>query len=147
MGYTVFRSDRMPGTDVRSELRSCRVYDGNDEPIAVENGTIVELKGYEDGQREVMKAVLATEDSDIAKCAVIGSEEVMYDERKKNLDEFINGAGAICRAYLLHGDGEFSVTAEGFDGDAPEAAGSTVGVGTDGKIKSGSTGLGTISAI
>lgn len=88
MSYCVFRSDLMSGTDVAADLVSCRVYDTDEEtPIAVENGTIVELKGYEEGQREVMKAVLATADSDLNNCVVIASEEVMYDERKKNLDE------------------------------------------------------------
>ena len=56
--YTVFRSDLLSGTDVAADLVSLRVYK-SDEPIEVENGTIVELKGYEDGQREVMKAELA----------------------------------------------------------------------------------------
>ena len=64
-----------------------------------------ELKGYEDGQREVMKAVAATAESNLADCAVIAAPEVMYDERKKNLDEFINEAGNhvtdACCAYLL----------------------------------------------
>lgn len=44
MAYTVFRSDLMHGTDSGVDLVSVRVYDASDEPIAVENGTIVELK-------------------------------------------------------------------------------------------------------
>ena len=60
MAYTVFRSDLMHGTDSGVDLVSVRVYDASDEPIAVENGAIVELKEYEDGEREVWKGVLAS---------------------------------------------------------------------------------------
>ena len=149
MAYTVWRSDLMSGTDVAADLVSCRVYDTDEEnPIAVENGTIVELKGLEEGQREVFKAVLATAASDLNNCVVIGSEEVMYDERKKNLDEFINEAGVICRGYVLRSRNMFSVTKEGFvGGTVPSAAGTGVGIGTGGKIDKAGTGLGTCVAI
>lgn len=148
MSYTVFRSDLLSGTDVASDLVSCRVYDGEDNPIAVENGTIVELKGYEEGEREVMKAVLATSASKISDCAIIGTEEVMYDERKKNLDEFINEAGSICRGYIPRSRNMYSITKEGFVGStAPDAVGTEVGIGEGGKVDKDGTGYGTIMAI
>lgn len=147
MAYTVFRSDLMSGTDVAADLVSLRVYD-NDEPIAVENGTIVELEGYEDGEREVMKAKLATSGSDINACAIVASVETMYDERKRNLDEFINEAGAICRGYIPRSRNMFSVTKEGFvDGTAPSAVASEVGIGADGKLDASGSGFGTVMAI
>lgn len=146
MAYTVFRSDLLSGTDVAADLVSCRVYDENDKPIAVENGTIVELVGYEDGEREVMKAKLATATSAMKNCAIVGSVEVMYDERKHNLDEFINEAGKICRGYIPRERNMYSVTKEGFvDGTAP-AKGATVKIGAGGKLTAGS-GWGTIMAI
>lgn len=147
MAYTVFRSDLLSGTDVASDLVSCRVYDGSDNEIAVENGTIVELKGYEDGEREVMKAVLATASSKLSDCAIIGTEEVMYDERKKNLDEFINEAGSVCRGYIPRSRNMFSVTKDGFVGGAVAAKGTEVGIGANGKIDASGTGLGTIMAV
>ncbi len=147
MAYTVFRSDLLSGTDVASDLVSCRVYDGSDNEIAVENGTIVELKGYEDGEREVMKAVLATASSKLSDCAIIGTEEVMYDERKKNLDEFINEAGSICRGYIPRSRNMFSVTKDGFVGGTVAAKGAEVGIGANGKIDASGTGLGTIMAV
>ena len=147
MGYCVFRSDLMSGTDVASDLVSCRVYDGDDHPIAVENGTIVELKGYEDGEREVMKAVLATSASKISDCVIIGSEEVMYDERKKNLDEFINEAGSICRGYIPRSRNMYSITKEGFvDASVPEK-GASVGIGDNGKVNASGSGYGTVMAV
>ena len=147
--HTVWRSDLMSGTDVAADLVSCRVYDTDEEtPIAVDNGTIVELKGLEEGQREVFVAVLATATSKLVNCVVIGSEEVMYDERKKNLDEFTNEAGAICRGYRLRSNNVFSITAEGFvGGTAPTKAGTAVGLGADGKINASGTGFGTCIAI
>lgn len=146
--YTVIRTDLLSGTDVAADLVSLRVYDGSAQPIEVENGTIVELEGYEDGQREVMKAKLATASSKVADCAIVASEEVMYDERKKNLDEFVNEAGAICRGYVPRSRNMFSVTAEGFvGGTVPSAVGDEVGIGADGKLDAAGTGFGKVMAI
>lgn len=147
MAYCVFRSDLMSGTDVASDLVSCRVYDEGDNPIAVENGTIVELKGYEDGEREVMKAVLATSASKISDCAIIGSEEVMYDERKKNLDEFINEAGSICRGYIPRSRNMYSITKEGFVDESVPEKGASVGIGDKGKVNASGSGYGTVMAV
>lgn len=146
--YTVFRSDLMSGTDVAADLVSLRVYDSEDKPIAVENGTIVELKGYEEGQREVMKAVLATASSKIENCVVVASVEVMYDERKKGLEEFINEAGAICRGYVLRSRNMYAITKECFVGaTAPAAVGAEVGIGEGGKLDANGTGYGKLMAI
>ncbi len=148
MAYTVFRSDLMSGTDVAADLVSCRVYDADGNTIAVENGTWVELQGYEDGEREVMKAVLASSTSALSDCAIVATPEVLYDERKHNLDEFVNEAGSICRGYIPRSRNMYSVTAEGFvDGTVPSAVGAAVGIGTDGKHDAAGTGLGTIMAI
>ena len=145
MAYTVFRSDLLSGTDDASALVSCRVYDADDNQIAVENGTIVEIGPLEDGEREVHKATLATASTDKNKLAVIGSVELMYDERKRNLDEFINEEGAVCRGYIPRSRNVFSVTKEGFKGAVP-VAGGTVGI-SDGKLDSTGTGFGVCDAV
>lgn len=147
MAYTVFRSDLLHGTDSGTDLVSVRVYDTAGKPIAVENGTIVELKEYEDGQREVWKGVLATSASKLSNCVVIGSEEVFYDERQKNLDEFINEAGTICRGYILRSRNMFSVTKDGFAGGTAPAKGTNVGIGANGKINAAGSGLGVTQAV
>lgn len=147
MSYCVFRSDLMHGTDSGADLVSVRVYDSSDKPIAVENGTIVELKEYEEGEREVWKGVLATASSKLSDCVVIGSEEVFYDERRKNLDEFINEADTICRGYILRSRNMFSVTKDGFVGGTVPEKGDTVAVGADGKINASGSGLGTVQAV
>ena len=147
MAYTVFRSDLVSGTDVAADLVSCRGYDAYGKEIGVENGTIVERQGYEEGEREVMKAVLASASSKLSDCAIIGTVEVMYDERKKNLDEFINEAGSICRGYIPRSRNMYSVTKDGFVGGAVAAKGAEVGIGEGGKIDAAGTGLGTIMAV
>lgn len=147
MAYTVFRSDLLHGTDSGADLVSVRVYDTSDNPIPVENGTIVELKEYEEGQREVWKGVLATSSSKLSDCVVIGSEELFYDERQKNLDEFINEAGRISRGYILRSRNMFSITKEGFVGENVPEDGDTVGIGANGKIDASGSGLGTTQAV
>lgn len=149
MAYTVVRTDNLSGTDVRADLISLRVYDANDKEIDVENGTIVEVVGHVTNEREIYKTKLATSSSDLEKCYIVASPEVMYDERKKNLDEFINVAGeAASRGYAIRHHGWFSITKEGFvGGTAPASVGATVGVGANGKLDASGSGFGVVDAI
>lgn len=147
MAYTVIRTDLMSGTTQPSDLVSLRFYDGSDEQAEVENGVIVKLQGYEDGEREVMKAVAAASTDDLNDCAIVAGVEVMYDERKKNLDEFINEAGSIVRGYIPRSRNVFSVTKEGFVGGVVPEKGDEVGIGTGGKIDAAGTGLGVCADV
>lgn len=146
MAYTVIRTDLMSGTIQSADLVSLRFYD-SDQVAAVENGVIVKLEGYEDGEREVMKAVAASSSDDLNDCAIVAGVEVMYDERKRNLDEFINEAGSIVRGYIPRSRNMFSVTKEGFVGGTPPELKGAVGIGTGGKIDASGNGLGTCVAI
>lgn len=147
MAYTVIRTDLMSGTAQPADLISLRFYNREDEQAAVENGVIVKLQGYEDGEREVMKAIAASAGDDLNDCAIVASVEVMYDERKKNLDEFINEAGSIARGYIPRSRNMFSITKDGFVGGAVAAKGAEVGIGEGGKVDAAGTGLGTCVAI
>lgn len=142
MAYTVIRTDLMSGTKQPADLVSLRFYDANGEVAEVENGVIVHLEGYEDGQREVMKAVAASMGADLNECAIVAGVEVMYDERKKNLDEFINEAGKATRGYIPRSRNMFSVTKEGFVDSTVPTKGAKVGIGAGGKIDAAGTGLG-----
>lgn len=142
MAYTVIRTDLMSGTKQPADLVSLRFYGADDNVAEVENGVIVELKGYEDGEREVMKAVAATASSDLNDCAIVAGVEVMYDERKKNLDEFINEAGKATRGYIPRSRNLFSVTKEGFVGGTVPAKGGKVGIGAGGKLDASAPGFG-----
>lgn len=149
MAYAVIRTDMMSGTKQPADLVSLRFYDSSN-PKEVENGVIVKLEGYEDGQREVMKAKAASASDDLNDCAVVAGVEVMYDERKKNLDEYINEAGKAVRGYILRSRNMFSVTKEAFvGGTAPDSVGKEVGIGANGKIDAGGSakGLGKCVAI
>lgn len=147
MAYTVIRTDLMSGTKQPADLVSLRFYDADGNRAEVENGVIVELQGYEDGEREVMKAVAASAGADLNDCAIVAGVEVMYDERKKNLDEYINEAGKAVRGYIPRSRNMFSVTKEGFVGGVVPKKGDKVGIGTGGKIDAKGTGLGVCSAV
>ena len=142
MAYTVIRTDLMSGTKQPADLVSLRFYNAEGKPAEVENGVIVELQGYEEGEREVMKAVAATANSDLNDCAIVAGVEVMYDERKKNLDEYINEANKPARGYVPRSRNLFSVTKEGFVGGVVPEEGAEVGIGDGGKIDAAGTGLG-----
>ena len=142
MAYTVIRTDNLSGTKQNADLVSLRFYNAEDKVAAVENGTIVELKGYEEGQREVMKAVAATAASKLNDCAIVAAPEVMYDERKHNLDEFINEAGKSVRGYIPRSRNIFSVTKEGFVNGTVPAVGGKVGIGANGKLDAAADGFG-----
>lgn len=141
--YTVIRTDLMSGTHQPADLFSLRYYNGSDEPVEVENGVIAQLSGYEEGEREVMKATAASSSTPLVDCVVIAGVEVMYDENKKNLEEFINEADTITRGYALRSRNMFSVTAEGFVGGVVPAKGDSIGVGALGKLDAAGTGFGT----
>lgn len=145
--YCVIRTDLMSGTVQPADLVSLRFYDGDGNQAEIENGAIVKLEGYEDGERECMKAVAASAGDDLNDCAVVDGVEVMYDERLHNLDEYINEAGKIVRGYVPRSRNMFSVTAEGFVGANVPAVGAEVGIGEGGKIDVAGTGLGTCVAI
>ena len=147
MAYAVIRTDLMSGTKQPADLVSLRFYDASGNKTEVENGVIVKLQGYEDGEREVMKAVAASAGDDLNDCAIVAAPEVMYDERKKNLDEFINEAGKATRGYIPRSRNVFSVTKEGFVGGTVPTKGAEVGIGTGGKIDAAGKGLGVCADV
>ena len=148
MAYCVIRTDGMSGTKQPADLRSLRFYGADGNPAEVENGTIVKLQGLEDGQREVYKAIAATASDDLNDCVVVACVEVPYDERLKNLDQYINEAGKAVRGYILRSRNQFSITKEGFvGGTVPSAKGAKVGVGAGGKLDASGTSFGECSDI
>lgn len=140
--YCVVRTDLLSGTTQGADLVSFRFYNDEDKQAEVENGVIVELGEYEADNREIMKAKAATASSDLDKCAIAAAPEVMYDERKKNLDEYISEAGKAVRGYIPRTRNIFSLTAEGFVGGTAPAKGGKVGIGAGGKLDAAGTGFG-----
>lgn len=161
MAYSVVRTDLMHGTHGCEDVVSLRFYEGtgDDRAVAeVENGVIAELIAKESHtagsvttyEREVWEAQAATSSSNLADCVLIATPEVMYDERKRALSDFINEAGVAARGYRLRDRNMFSETTEGFV-VVPSAVGDKVYIGAGGKLTatqpSGATAFGTCVAI
>lgn len=157
MAYGVVRTDNMFGTDVRAGLVSIK-YIVNDVETAIENGNVLKVgalmgdatNGYE---REIFAGAAPAANDALSDIVLIATPEVMYDERKRNLDEFINEAGKPCRGYRLHKGGIFSVTKDALDGVAAPAIGNVVELKAGTKLNvaasatSGSTVVGKIIAV
>lgn len=123
--HAVVRTDNMTGTDVRSQLVSLR-YMGADGKSAAEidNGNVLKIGSLLDSQREIYEGLDTAADTAVTDVVLVASVETMYDERKKNLDEFVNEEGANLRGYRLHHGDTFSVTKEALTGEL--AVGNTV---------------------
>lgn len=127
MAYGIVRTDNMYGTDVRAGLVSIQ-YMGADgkTPTAIENGNVLKVGALKTGEREVYVGGAVAANDKISDVVLVASPEVMYDERKRNLDEFINKAGKNCRGYRLHTGDIFSVTKDALDGATAPAVGNIV---------------------
>lgn len=132
--YGVVRLDNMSGTTDGTLLRSVRFYD-NDKEAAIENGRVVLIGDLLDGQREVRKATAPAATSPLNHIGLVATPELMYDERKRNLTEFINEAGENVRVYIPHVRDIFSVTAEALDAAAAIAKGNLVELQAGTKLK------------
>lgn len=120
MAHGVVRTDKMYGEDNGTGLASVR-YQPSNTKTDIDNGNVVLLNGLEGDSREVYVGVTPAVNSAIKDIVLIASPEVMYDERKRDLDEFYNEAGKIARGYHLHTNDIFSVTKDALDGkETPE---------------------------
>lgn len=99
-------------------LESVIVYDNaGTKKMPVQNGVWVVLEGLEEGQREVRKARLANESDADKKLYFIHNSEVMYDERKYKLSDFIQEEGKVSRAYPTFVGDIVTLTSDLFDGE------------------------------
>lgn len=153
--HGVIRTDLMSGTDVAADLLSVKYMGAGATETAIDNGNVVLVGDLMAGEREVRVATTPAADSAMADVAIIATPEVLYDEHKKNLDDFVNEAGTICRAYIPRSRNIFSVTAAALniaDGVTP-AVGHVVELMAGTKLNvvasatSGSTVFGKIIAI
>lgn len=145
--HAVVRTDDLTGTDVRSQLVSV-MYMGADGATEtdIDNGNILKIDALMDGKSEVYVGTDVAADTNINDVVLIASDETMYDERKKNLYEFYNEAGTICRGYhIVHGD-TFSVTEEALDGTPAVGSAVTLAAGTKLAVDGSGTSVGRIIA-
>ena len=154
MAYAVVRTDAMAGTDVRGQLVSVK-YMGADgaPPTAIENGNVLKIGALMTGEREIYIGGAVAANDKIDDVVLIASPEVVYDERKRNLDDFVNEAGKACRGYHIHSGDTFSVTAEALSGTGTPAVGNIVELAAGTKLAfaasatTGSTKVGRIIAV
>lgn len=157
MGYATVRTDLMSGTKQGTDLVSLKYYvvDGQTStPTAIENAHVVKLDGLLTGEKQVYKAVVPARDTALRDVVLVATPEILYDERKKNLDEFINAAGDISRGFRFKSGSIFSITAEAVTTALnPIVVGSVVELEAGLNFKfvasltSGSTKVGTVIAI
>lgn len=126
--YTIVRTDLMSGTTQATDLVSIQFQDGTGKPCEIENGSIVRVtnKLADIDDRETYVAVAPTADTPIEELALVAAPELMYDERQRNLNEFVNEAGAKIRGYFLRTNNRFSITREGFTGTGAVKEGQVV---------------------
>lgn len=147
--YAVVRTDNMYGTDVRAGLVSLKYMGASgDTPTDIQNGSVVLLDGLMDGEREIYKAKDVTGSEALKDVVLVDSPEVMYDERLRNLEDFVNVAGRAARGYHFHDGDTFSVTEEALGGT--RAKGDIVELAAGTKLNSASTatsGMTTVGKI
>lgn len=145
MAYTVVRTDKLIGQTSAPYLASAR-YQVSNVDTAIENGSIVELKGLMEGQRELYIANKPAAGATLGKLALVATPEVDPDPRKRTLSSFTNEAGSNIRCYILHSGDIFSVSKAGVDGTA--AVGSKLAVQAALKLKVDTSGaFGEVIAI
>lgn len=148
--YAYVRTDNMSGTTLAKDLASARFYNGTAE-AAIENGNVVTLGGYLDGERELKKATAPAADTALEDIWLVATPEVVKDKDYYSLGDFTNEAGDEIRCYRLVKGEIFSVTKEALDGTAAvgsivEAQASTKMAVVD-SLTSGSTQIGTVVAL
>lgn len=152
MAYGCVRTDNMAGTDIGNAMVSFKYQPSSTDTI-IENGNVVKVGAYIEGQREVCTASTPAVNSDLATIALVASEELVKSKNNNTLSEFRNEAGDICRGYFLRAGDEFSITAECFAEGSVKTVGSVVELDAGTKLKgvasltSGSTQVGKIIAV
>lgn len=143
MAYGVVRTDLMFGTDNRVGLVSFMHMGANGSTAtAVENGNVVKIGALKANEREIYVASDVAANTALKDVVLVATPELMADEHKHNLDEFINEAGKPARGYTFHSGNVFSVTKDCLAGEASPAKGDIVelAAGTKLNVAKASTG-------
>lgn len=150
--YAVVRTDRMEGTGDRNSLISIKYIVSNTE-TAIQNGNVLKRGALISGEREIFAGATPAANDALDDIVLVATPELMYDERKRDLDDFINEAGKPARAYHLRKGDIFSVTKAALAGAETPAVGNLVELKADTKLNvvasatQGSTVVGKIIAI
>ena len=153
--HGVVRTDNLWGTDVRAGLVSIKyiVTTGSgttESPYVhteteIDNGNVLKVGALMEGEREIFEGSAPAANDALSEIVLVASPEVMYDERKRNLDEFYNEAGKAARGYRLHKGDIFSVTKDALDGAEEPAVGDIVELKAGTKLNVAAAGTGATS--
>lgn len=125
--HAVVRTDNMYGTDVRAGLVSIKYMGANGQtPTAIDNGNVLKVGALMTGEREIFVGSAPIASDAMSDIVLVATPEVMYDERKRNFDEYFNDVDVVCRGYRLHKGDIFSVTKDALDGADTPAVGDVV---------------------
>lgn len=114
-------------------LESVKVHDlAGTNKVATTNGVFVFVDGLLTGEREVKKARLGDKAQAATDVLLIHNAEIMYDERKYKLADFVIDADKVARAYRLYDGDIITLTTDLFQGAV--AVGDTLVVHTSGKL-------------
>lgn len=145
--YACVRTDNLSGTVEGKNLVSLK-YSGT-----IENGTILKVGNYIDGEREVRAATIPAVSDALSNLALVATPEVIKDKLSYNVANFINEAGSVIRGYRLCANDIFSVTSKAFATGQTPLAGNIVEMDGLGKLlavstaTTGSTKIGEIKKI
>jgi len=115
-------------------LESVHIYDNaGSARVATTNGVFVVVEGKVEGEREVVKARLGAEADADKEILLVHNAEVMYDERKYRIADYVIDEDVTSRAYRLAVGDIITLTVDLFDGDEP-VEGDLLGIKADGKI-------------
>ncbi|MGL6081365.1 MAG: hypothetical protein ACRC4N_02510 [Gammaproteobacteria bacterium] len=135
----VTRKDKL-ASGYNGNLQSVIVYDNAGvNQVKTTNGVVVVLEGLIAGEREVFKARLAGSADAGKELLFIHNAEVMYDERKSKLSDFVIEAGKVARAYHLIAGDVVTNTVDLFSGAV--AVGDKLVAKADGKLGVDATAL------
>lgn len=140
----IVRKDKMLA-GYNGNLESAIVHNASDETVEITNGLFVKIGGLMEGEREVVKATLASAADADEEVYFVHNSEVMYDERLYKLEDFVIQAGKVVRLYhLFHGD-IITLTTDLFVGTV--AVGDKLVAHTDGKLGADATALTTAKIV
>lgn len=142
MSKAIIRLDNISATHDGALLKSVKL------TKALQNGSVVAIKGLVAGEREIHET--ATPETSSTYFGILCTPELMYDE-KKQMDEFENTIDKPARAFIPQRGDIFSATAEAFSaipkvGQVVELGANEVMVVAD-TVTSGSTQIGSIIEI
>lgn len=140
--HAIVNTSKIRGTENCADIFSVLVYDAHGtQKIDCDNGTVVTLGGTKmldttipTTNIEVYKATLP-DVADRENLVMVVNPELIYDETIKHpLSDYYNKAGQVVRAFNMHRDDIFGLTAEAFTTPTAVEVGKWVTVGGTGKL-------------